>query len=105
MATASSFLEPMRVKGRPPLDVNREQLQHLRKTGFTWKEIAGLLEVSAKTLQRRAREWNITAKYSSISDDSLDEAISDAMAQFPNSGEVMINRYLQLQNVCANARM
>ena len=99
MAAASSFLEQTRAKGRPPLDVNREQLQHLRKIGFTWKEITGLLDVSSKTLQRRAREWNIT-KYSSMSDDSLDEAMGDVMAQFPYCGEVMINGCLQSQNVC-----
>ena len=87
MAMASNFLAQTRTKGHPPLDVNREQLQNYRKIGFTWKEIAGLLDVSSKTLQRRAREWNII-KYSSISDDTLDEAMGDVMAQFPYSQQI-----------------
>lgn len=90
--------EPLRIKGRPPRYVDREQLEHLRKLQFTWKEISSLLDISTKTLQRRAREWQLE-KYSTISDDSLDEAVENVITQFPSSGEVMINGSLQSQNV------
>ena len=41
--------------GRPKKFVDKEELLYLRQTlGFTWKEIASILGVSSKTLQRRA---------------------------------------------------
>ena len=100
MAEALSFsdAEPPQVKGRPPRPVDREQVESLLKLRFTWKEISSLLDVSPRTLQRRAREWQIT-KYSSISDDTLDEAVGSIIGQFPLSGEVMIKGFLQSQNV------
>lgn len=45
--------------GRPKCDIDRERLQQLRSLKFKWKEIAALIGTSSKTVQRRAKEWNI----------------------------------------------
>lgn len=86
-------------KGRPKKTVDKEELRYLRQTlGFTWNEIASLLGVSSKTLQRRALDWDIH-KYTRISDGSLNLEVDDILARFPNSGEVMINGHLKARNV------
>lgn len=84
--------------GRRKKSVDKEQLQYLRSLRFTWEEIGSLLGVSYKTLQRRAKEWNIET-YSTISDETLDTAVTNTLLQFPSSGEVMIRGYLQAQKV------
>ncbi len=86
------------MKGRPRCQVEREQLQHLRSLRFTWTEIAAILETSSKTIQRRAKEWNIET-YSIISDHDLDEVILSILNQFPRYGEVMIRGHLHSQQV------
>jgi len=45
-----------------------------------------LVHVSSKTLQRRAKEWNIKG-YIDIDNESLDEIIQETKSQFPASGE------------------
>jgi len=86
--------------GRPEKFVEREQLEYLRSLRFTWSETASLLGVSSKTLQRKAKEWNIST-YSSISDDCLDEMVQQIGSRFPTSGEVMIRGHLNSQKVPA----
>lgn len=59
MARTGPYLERAR-KGRPKRSIDKEQLEYLRKDlCFTWDETAALLGTSAKTLQRRAKDWNI----------------------------------------------
>ena len=84
--------------GRPKTFVDREQLQYLRSLRFTWNEISSLLGVSSKTLQRKAKEWNITT-YSNISDEMLDEMVQQIQSRFPTSGEVMMRGHLNSQKV------
>ena len=87
------------VQGRPQRAVDKEELRYLRQTlGFTWSEIAALLGVSSKTLQRRALDWGIY-KYTRISDELLNEEVDDILSRFPHSGEVMVNGYLKARNV------
>ena len=74
-------------RGRPKLIVDRERLETLRSQGFTWDQISSLM---AKTLQRRAHEWNISY-YTPTSDQNLDVAVDHIISQFPNSGEIMVN--------------
>ena len=86
-------------RGRPKVFVDDEKLQQLRTQGFTWDQISTLMGgISGKTLQRRAREFNISY-YTNISDTNLDAAVSQIISHFPNSGEVMINGHLVSQQV------
>ena len=94
MATGGSYSSP----GRPKTFVDREQLEYLRSLRFTWNEISSLLGVSSKTLQRKAKEWDITT-YSNISDATLDEMVRQIQTRFPTSGEVMIRGHLNSQKV------
>ena len=79
--------------GRPRVDVDRNHLQFLRGLRFTWSEISLILNISVKTLQRRANDWNI-AKYTDIPDDALDSTVREILVQFPTAGEVMLNGHL-----------
>ena len=94
MATGGSYSS----SGRPKTFVDREQLEYLRSLRFTWNEISSLLGVSSKTLQRKAKEWDITT-YSNISDATLDEMVRQIQTRFPTSGEVMIRGHLNSQKV------
>ena len=66
--------------GRPRVNVDRSHVQFLRGLHFTWSEISSILNVSVKTIQRRAKDWNFTT-YTDISDDALDTTISEILAQ------------------------
>jgi len=84
--------------GRPKTIVDIEQIKRMRSLRFTWKEIESLLHVSSKTLQRRAKEWNIE-RFTDIDDQSLDEIVREIKSQFPASGEVMIRGHLNSRKV------
>ena len=88
--------------GRPKRIIDKEQIKYLRSLRFTWNEIESLVAVSSKTLQRRAKEWNIE-KYSNIGDDSLDQIVQEIKSRFPRSGEVMIRGHLNSQKVAKQA--
>ena len=92
------------MSGRPKKIINREHLEYLRQLRFTWDEIASILGTSAKTIQRRAKEWGI-GTYLSISDQSLDAVVRDIILQFPSSGEVMIRGHLQSRKVGAQSTL
>ena len=99
MAAGSVPLGP----GRPRKSLNKEDLEYLRNdVGLSWEKAAALLGISAKTLQRRAREWSIQ-KYSHISDAQLDEIVSDILQNFPSSGQTLISGHLQARKVCYHA--
>ena len=84
--------------GRPPLPVSKEQLVFLRSLKFTWADISAILGPSVKTLQRRAKEWNILT-YSQISNTELDAIVLDLTGQFPNVGEAMLTGHLLSLNI------
>ena len=75
-------------KGRPRFKISKEQLDFFVESGFTVPNIAGLLNVSCSTVERRMREFSISVrnKYSSVSDEELDNIILDIKRNFPNTG-------------------
>ena len=54
--------------------------------------------VSVKTLQRRAKEWNI-ATHSDATDQRLKEIIQEVLSQFPGVGEVMLTGHLNTKGI------
>ena len=56
------------------------------------------MEVSSKTLQRRAKEWGIIT-YSHISETALDVVVRNALQQFPSYGEMVTRGYVRSQKV------
>ncbi len=85
--------------GRPTRSVDREKVEFLRSIHFTWIDISGLVGVSPKTLQRRAREWNIPRKFTLITDSELDSVIKQYLQDFPRSGEALIIGHLKSINI------
>ena len=85
-------------RGRPQVFVDREKLQFLRALHFTWEDVSAILGVSQKTLQRRAKDWNIQT-YSIISDNELDNVVRHCVRSFPRIGEAMLRGHLLSSNV------
>ena len=75
-------------KGRPRFKISKEQPDFFVESGFTVPNIAGLLNVSCSTVERRMREFSISVrnKYSSVSGEELDNIILDIKINFPNTG-------------------
>jgi len=80
-----NFNEP----GRPSYDIPRHWLCACLENGFTQKDIAMIVGVSAKTISRRISDFKlreIVPKYTEITDDALEDIIRDLCSRFPNSG-------------------
>ena len=85
-------------RGRPRFYVDREKVIFLRSLHFKWVDVAAILGVSEKTLQRRAKEWNIST-YSLITDSELDVIVRRHLEEFPRSGEAMLRGHLLSLNI------
>ena len=97
MATSTSS-SASATHGRPRALIDKERLEFFRSLHFKWTEISQIMGVSVKTLQRRAREWNIPS-YTVISDADLDVLLARHLESFPRAGEAMLRGYLVSQNV------
>ena len=82
--------------GRPPIDVNIEDIAFLRGLRFSWQRIAQILGISRSTLYRRINEEGLARNlsYTTISDADLDKLVADIKAVHPNDGErlMMVSR-------------
>ena len=74
--------------GRPPKEVDMDEVKHLLAFDFHLDEIAATLDVSSSTLYRRLKVYGIE-KYSDISDADLDYTIQSIKEEHPNDGEVL----------------
>ena len=90
---ASAELRASTSRGRPKIFVDQEQVEFLRSLHFSWEHISAIVGVSSKTLQRRAREWNIPT-FSTVVDAELDGIVGEYMQRFPNCGEALLRGYL-----------
>ena len=88
---------------RPKAEVNRQQLEFLRSMSFSWNDIAGILGVSIKTAQRRAKDWGIDT-YTAISDMELQQMVREFKVEFSNSGEAILKGYLESKGVHVQRR-
>ena len=88
--------------GRPKFDVTREMLITYLETGFSQRDIAKLLSVSEKAIQRRVNEYNLHnqfPQYTDISDLELDNIVRDILSRFLNLGIRKIKRHFKAKNV------
>ena len=71
--------------GRPCMLISLEQLSYLIENRFSVPQIAGMLGISIRTVRRRMTEFglSITAQYSVLSDQELDEIVQMIRQQFP----------------------
>lgn len=75
-------------KGRPGLDIEREELLLLYRQGFTVKQMGSKLGCSSKYIHRRLACENLTirGRYTTISDDDLRSKIADLHNKHPKAG-------------------
>lgn len=98
VCTLMTSADDVQAPGRPRTLVDRQQLEYLRSLSFTWSEISTILGASIKTLQRRAKEWNILT-FNNITSDDLDAMLREILLEFPGAGEVMLNGHLRSKGV------
>ena len=75
-------------RGRPKLNITREQLQFLLERAFSVPDIARIIGVSVSTIERRLHEFHVAARsfYFDIDDETLDRTIRDISRSFPSAG-------------------
>lgn len=83
--------------GRPRQNVPQEQLQFLLERRFKTPQVAALLGVSQRTVERRLREYNMhtSISYSHISVQDLDAVINDILTNFPHTGYKRMTGFLR----------
>ena len=84
-------------RGRPRYLISREQVEFLLERCFSIVDIASLLGVSVRTLERRLSKFGLRARwtYSDISDHALDNLVRNILTEFPNIGYRRMTAFLQ----------
>ena len=87
--------------GWPKLEVPQEQLQFLIERRFNTPQIASLLGVSQRTVERRLRDFNlnISTTYSNLSDQELDAVIRSILRDFPQTGYKRMTGFLKARGL------
>ena len=82
--------------GRPCILISLEQLTYLIENKFSVPQIADMLGVSIRTVRRRMTEFglSITAQYSMLSDQELDDIVQTIRQQFPMCGNKQMQGHL-----------
>ena len=75
-------------KGRPRLEVMKDQLEYLRSKHFRWASIAKLLGISERTLRRRREEFGLEEDgFTEISEVNLTSVVQTVKSVTPNIGQ------------------
>ena len=84
-------------RGRPAYYITKDQLHFLVSSGFNVPQIASLLNVGKRTIERRLHEFNISLNttFSLISNDDLDAVVRDIVNEFPNVGSRQLQGFLR----------
>ena len=87
--------------GRPRFHIPRNQLATLLETLFTVPQIAGILGVSTRTVQRRMTDYSlsITSLYSDLNDDQLDRVVEGIVSEFPMCGNRQMQGHLLARGI------
>ena len=87
--------------GHPRLVVNVDQVELLRLSGFTWKEVEDAMLISRSTIWRRLCEaGTFMSKYSDVSGSALDCIVREFRHSHPHAGKVIIQGYLNSTGLC-----
>jgi hypothetical protein len=75
-------------RGRPKFNIAKEQMEFLLERGFSLPDVAKILGVSLRTIERRLKDFNLSARifYSRMDDETLDNTIRDILRTFPSTG-------------------
>lgn len=86
--------------GRPRILLSVETVELLRSCGYTWKQVAGALQVGRSTLWRHLKDSGYEVKtYTDISDDELDSVLTRIQRENPNCGQQLMLGYLRDQGI------
>ena len=88
-------------KGRPPIIVAEDQMRFYLQHHFKIKDLAIMLGCSKRTIERRMHQYGLSsrAKYSSISDVDLREAIESILRFNSNMGEKSVEGALKARGI------
>ena len=100
-ALSSNIHQSQRQRGRPKLNIRKEQLEYLLDLDFSVATIARLYNVSKRTMHRRMSEYgfSISSRYTEISDDDLDETVREVLRKFPRTGYQRMMGFLRERNI------
>lgn len=81
---------------RPRFDIPSEQLEYLVDHGFTVPQMAPMLGVSTRTVERRLSSYNINIRrqYTILTDSELEGVIWEILQQYPTCGNQQLQGYL-----------
>ena len=86
--------------GRPSYDISKEQLEALLDVGFNVGQIAGMLQVGKRTIERRMSQFGVSARsFSDISNDDLDSVVREIKLFYPNLGSKSLAGHLASRNI------
>lgn len=101
-----SHVRSRRQRGRTPIFLNLDMVEHLRGVGYTWSEVARALLVSRTMVWRKLCEANITLEmYSDISGEVLDNQVSELQLRHPYCGQVLLRSMLEAQGTRAQTSL
>lgn len=85
--------------GQPRMALSSDYLNHLLELNVCVPFIARLLGVSKRTVHRRMAEFNLSVKalYSAVTDEELDQCVSELISRQPNSGYLMMKALLKVR--------
>lgn len=88
-------------RGRPSYNIPREQLELFIEHGFNTSDMATMLGVSVRTVQRRLSEYSlsITDRYADISNEALDNHVMEVFQMFPNCGYRRMLAFLETKGL------
>ncbi|KAG9262098.1 hypothetical protein AMEX_G23811, partial [Astyanax mexicanus] len=80
------------LRGRPKLEIKREQIVEMLQTNLPVSQIARIVGVSTSTFFRRMKEFDlsISESYSPISDEELDTIVTNIKNGMPAAGYRMV---------------
>ena len=86
--------------GRPALIVEEDRLRYFVDNKFKVKDMALLLGVSKRTIERRLSFYQLSTRcYTIISNQELDNIVQEMSSSFPRCGEKMVDARLCTQGV------
>jgi len=93
--------------GRPKIVILPEVIEELRGLGFSWTQIAKILNVSRWTVRRRVDEYQLAdlKRFTDITDDEVDAVIQDYISKHgPTTGERFISGLFRSKGITIQRR-
>lgn len=92
--------------GRPRFNIPEEQLSFLVDRRFTASQMAALLGVSKRTVERRLRDIGLSIRgtYTNLTEEELDSTVEQILTSLPNTGYKRMTGYLLARGVRVQQR-